>query len=114
MHQLLTHYAGFTGPDYQPAGRDETVRKILSSPLEFRPGERFSYSNAGYSLLAAILEIVSGESYEEFLNKHLFRPAGMYFTGYRLPNWEEKVVAHWYVGDKDNGTPLEKPYPLFQ
>lgn len=116
LHHLLTHTAGiinFTGPDYQAVGREETIRKILAAPLEYKPGERFSYSNAGYSLLAAVLEKVSGESYEEFLNKHIFKPAGMKFTGYRLPNWGERVVAHWYVGDKDNGTPLEKPYPYW-
>ncbi len=116
LHHLLTHTAGvisFTGFDYEPVNRDETVKKILLSPLEFQPGERFSYSNAGYSLLAAILEKVSGQSYEEFLHEHLFKPAGMNFTGYRIPDWSKRVVAHWYVGDIDNGTPLEKPYPYW-
>ncbi len=64
-------------------------------------------------MLAAIIEKVSGRGYEEYLNEHLFEPAGMRFTGYRLPKWENKVVAHWYVGEKDNGIPLEKPYPYW-
>jgi CubicO group peptidase (beta-lactamase class C family) len=116
LHHLLTHTAGvvdFVGEDYEVAHRDETIKKILAAPLQFEPGEQFQYSNAGYSLLAAIIEIVSGQHYEEFLHQHLFKPAGMNFTGYRIPPWERKVVAHWYVGDKDNGTPLQKPYPYW-
>jgi CubicO group peptidase (beta-lactamase class C family) len=116
IHHLLTHTSGvinYTGMDYEKAKRDETARKTLDAPLLFKPGERFEYSNAGFSLLAAVIEKVSGKGYEEYLYEHLFEPAGMKFTGYRLPKWEKKVVAHWYVGEKDNGIPLEKPYPCW-
>jgi CubicO group peptidase (beta-lactamase class C family) len=114
LHHLLTHTSGVVdalGPDYVIALRDETARKTLDAPLRFTPGEEFGYSNAGYSLLAAVIEKVSGQSYEEFMNKNIFAPAGMKFTGYRIPEWDKKVVAHWYRGEKDNGTPLEKNYP---
>ncbi len=116
LHHLLTHTAGVvggTGPDFVEAERDETVRAILGAPLEFEPGEDMSYSNAGYSLLAAVVEKVSGRPYEEYLREHLFAPAGMEHTGYRLPDRSGKTVAHWYVGETDNGTPLEKPYPYW-
>jgi CubicO group peptidase (beta-lactamase class C family) len=116
LHHLLTHTSGvinFTGPDFVEAPRDETMQKILDAPLQFKPGERFAYSNAGYSMLAAVIEKVSGQSYEEFMNKNVFTPAGMNYTGYRMPDWSKKVVAHWYVGDKDNRTPLEKSYPYW-
>lgn len=116
IHHLLTHTAGvinYTGDDYEVVYRDETIQKILDSPLLFSPGERFEYSNAGYSLLAAIVEIVSGKPYEEYVNKYLFKPAGMFFTGYRIPKWDERVVANWYLGETNNGTPLEKPYPYW-
>ena len=116
LHHLLTHTSGLVqdvGMDYDVAHRDETVKKILDQELEFEPGERFEYTNVGYTLLAAIIEKVSGQAYEEYLNKNLFKPAGMAFTGYRMPEWDKKVVAHWYVGETDNGTPLEKPYPYW-
>ena len=116
LHHLLTHTSGLVqdvGGDYEIANRDETVKKVLAQPLEFNAGERFEYTNVGYSLLAAIIEKISGKSYEEFLNEQLFKPAGMYFTGYRIPEWDKKVVAHWYVGDTDNGIPLEKPFPYW-
>jgi CubicO group peptidase (beta-lactamase class C family) len=114
LHHLLTHTSGlamYTGDDYEPAERDETVAKMLEAPLRFRPGTDYAYSNAGYSLLGAIVELAAGEGYEDFFRRELFRPAGLEATGYTLPDWSERVVAHWYAGDVDNGTPLEKPYP---
>ncbi len=114
LHHLLTHTSGVVdalGPDYVLAPRDETMKKTLEAPLRFKPGEQFGYSNAGYSMLAAVIEKVSGKGYEEFMSKNIFIPTGMRFTGYRIPEWDKKVVAHWYVGEKDNGTPLEKNYP---
>ena len=116
LHHLLTHTAGViisSGPDYGVVHRDETANAILSAPLKFTPGEKFEYTNARYTLLAAIVEKVSGQPYEEFLREQLFMPAGMHYTGYRIPKWHDKLVAHWYRGDIDNGTPLEKPYPYW-
>jgi CubicO group peptidase (beta-lactamase class C family) len=114
LHQLLTHTSGlaaYTGEDYEPAGRDETVARALESQLRFPPGSDFAYSNAGYSVLAAIVELVSDIAYEEFLSSRLFDPAGLRSTGYRLPDWSTAVVAHWYAGESDHGSPLDKPYP---
>ena len=116
LHHLLTHTSGVVGavgPDYQELKREDLVKKVFAEPLEHPPGEEFAYSNAGYSLLAAILEKVSGQRYEEFLREKLWLPAGMDFTGYRLPDWGTKTVAHWYRGEKDNGIPLDKPYPYW-
>jgi len=103
LHNLLTHTAGvinYTGEDYVVAYRDETVQKALDAPLLFPPGTSYEYSNAGYSLRGAIVEIVSGQPYEEYLHEHLFKPSGMFFTGYRIPKWHERTVATWYVGEK--------------
>jgi len=116
LHQLLTHTSGLIGEvggDYEAAGRDETVKKILAQPLRSEPGTKFFYSNAGYSLLAAVIEKTGGRTYEDFLSRNLFKPAGMSNTGYTLPRWKNKVVAHWYVGEKDNGIPLDKPFPYW-
>jgi len=116
LHNLLTHTSGIVqdgGEDYDPVGRDEAVKRILALPMEFVPGENFGYSNSGYTLLAAIIEKVSGRTYEGFLHDSLFVPAGMITTGYRIPDWQSHVVAHWYVGDKDNVTPLERRYPFW-
>jgi len=116
LHHLLTHTAGLpaaSGSDFDEAQRDDTVRRILDMPLEFEPGTEMSYSNCGYSLLGAIVELASGQPYERFLKEQLFEPAGMEWTGYRLPDWDARTVAHNYVGDDDNGRHLDRAYPYW-
>jgi CubicO group peptidase (beta-lactamase class C family) len=91
IHHLLTHTAGFRGDlggsDEEPIERDALVAKVLAAPLAAAPGERFEYSNEGFSLAGAIVERVSGLGYEAFLRQHLFLPAGMKDTGYQAPGW---------------------------
>lgn len=114
LHHLLTHSAGmidYLAGDYDPLSRQDAIRIALDAPLRFAPGTRYGYSNAGYTLLAAITELVSGQAYEAFLRDQFFAPAGMEFTGYRLPSWEGRQVARFYAHDVDNGTNLEKEFP---
>ena len=113
IHELLTHTAGldsdFAG-DYEPVGRDEYVKRILSSKLRSTPGSEHFYANSGYSLLGAIVEIASQQGYETYLQKHLFEPAGMRETGYRIPKWEPSRAPVGYRDGKRWGTMLEKPW----
>lgn len=117
LHHLLTHTSGLqeTGrDDFEMVARETMLAEILDPPLKFAPGERYEYSNAGYTVLAAVIEHVSGQQYEAFLHEHLFAPAGMESTGYRLPDWSGKSgnpVARWYKAGVDQGISLEKAYP---
>lgn len=111
LHHLLTHSSGFRealGFDYDAISREEFIELAVESKLEFKPGERYRYSNVGYSLLAAIIELVTGNGYEKFLHDQLFEPAGMHDTGYCMPDWKENQVAHGYRGDEIFGQPTEK------
>ncbi len=112
LHQLLTHTAGLEpdyGPtDYEKVAREEYVERVLGRPLASKPGERFRYSNAGYSVLAAIVEKVSGQGYDEFLQEHLFGPAKMTRTGYKRAGWSRDEVAVGYRGEETWGTILER------
>lgn len=111
LHQLLTHSAGFVhaiGDDYERLIRDEVIKKALASKLKYVPGAKHDYSNVGYSLLGAIIELVTGASYERYLHDHLFKPAGMKETGYVLPKWKPAHLAVGYHQDgKRWGTPLD-------
>jgi len=110
LHHLLTHSAGLQdvfGDDYEEMPRDRLVQAALASQLLWPPGTRYRYSNAGYSLLATIVEKVSGQPYENYLRDQLFRPAGMEKTGYRLASWKPEELAHGYRGDEPWGTPLD-------
>ena len=66
-------------------GDDATTRQIVSSfvekPLTFKPGQQFLYSLC-HDVLAAIVEVVSGKSYGEYLRENIFDPLGMNDTGF--------------------------------
>jgi len=111
LHHLLTHTSGLPSTlfgDTEPVGRDALVSAALASDLVAPPGERFSYSNLGYSLLAAIVEKVTGETYGEALRQRVLQPAGLERTGYRLPDTAAARVAHGYRSGKDVGSPADR------
>lgn len=110
LHHLLTHTAGLPeqlGGDYDALSREDMLDGALESRLSSAPGTEHSYSNLGYSVLAAVVERVSGGSYEEFLAENLFAPAGMTQTGYVLPEWKPGQVAVEY---DENGVPKGRPF----
>lgn len=111
IHQLLTHSSGLPpaiGDDYEPLERDDFLKKAFATPLEFKAGEKYLYSNVGYSVLAAIIEKASGLDYETYLFNNLFKPAEMDKTGYKIPKWEPKEVAIGYLANKKWGRPNEQ------
>ncbi len=103
---LLRHTSGLQdvfGDDEAYVTKEWLVRSALDSKLRFKPGEpgdvEDTYSNAGYSLLGAIIEKISGTSYEEYVSKNVLKPAGLKNTGYFLPKWKKEQVV---CGFRDN------------
>lgn len=92
VHHLLTHTSGIPSYTSQPEfSKDvsrnpykphEFVEEHCSGDLEFEPGSEFRYNNSGYFLLGMIIENVTGQSYEEALQKRIFDRVGMRSTGY--------------------------------
>jgi len=91
IFNLLTHTSGipsFTSfSDYaklEPfsATPAELVARFHDKPLDFQPGEKWSYSNSGYVLLGYLIEKISGESYAQFVQDNIFKPLGMADSGY--------------------------------
>ena len=110
LHHLLTHTAGLTGSlgsDEEMIGREDYLKLALSSPLTHPPGT-YDYSNVGFSLLAAIVEKVSGQEYEHYLREKILKPAGMNQTGYALPAWDMTKMAIGYEGSRRWGTTFEQ------
>ena len=112
LHHLLTHTAGFRSDyspsDYEATTRDEYVKRMFDAPLRTKPGAAHFYANAGYSLLAAIVELVTQQDYEDALYTLVLTPAGMLETGYKRPAWPAQRVAHGTQNGKDWGTILER------
>ncbi|HKP47618.1 MAG TPA: serine hydrolase domain-containing protein [Pyrinomonadaceae bacterium] len=110
LHQLLTHTAGMTdslGGDEDWIGREEYLQKAFNSKLVNPPGT-YAYSNVGYSILAAVVEKVSGREYEAFLAKEILTPAGMKQTGYILPKWDKSKMAIGYKSGQRWGTTFDQ------
>ena len=113
LYHLLTHTSGLQSDfadDFDPtATRQWYLERVFESEVRTPSGTRYHYSNAGFSVLAAVIEAVTGVSYETYVHETLFEPAGMSATGYLIPRWDEDVIAHGYVADRDWGTILEQP-----
>lgn len=92
IEHLLTHTSGIynytdvAGYMGQPVRQDVTTEELIDHfrelDMEFAPGERWDYSNSGYVLLGAIIEQVSGQSYADFIEEHVFQPLGLEETYY--------------------------------
>jgi CubicO group peptidase (beta-lactamase class C family) len=80
----VTSLSGFSQMEPFDTPVVQTVAKFRDLPLEFEPGERFSYSNSGYILLGYLLERISGQSYADFMRENIFTPLGMNESGYDL------------------------------
>ncbi|MCH9723533.1 MAG: serine hydrolase [Planctomycetes bacterium] len=57
-----------------PAETNDIIRMMMKQPLDFNPGERFAYSNFGYCLLGRVIEEVTGQSYEKYVQEKVFMP----------------------------------------
>ena len=118
VHQLLTHTSGLPDfytkrSDHFRIGKEEAVRNILRENLVSRPGTKFSISNCGYNLLAAILENVTQRKYLDFLREELFRPLGMDQTGFNGEQiWQYGDLARGYgFNEKASNVPSQWPRP---
>jgi len=90
IHQLLIHRSGLIkeGADLDYSTRNKFIETIKKGPADSIPGKKYRYSNAGYSMLAAVVEIVSKQPFEEYLLKNIFEPCKMKNTGYP---WEARM-----------------------
>jgi CubicO group peptidase (beta-lactamase class C family) len=91
IFNLLTHTSGipnFTSfPEYEkfqlaPNTAAELVARFRDKPLDFAPGEKWSYSNSGFVLLGYLIEKITGDTYEKFVRDNIFTPLGMKESGY--------------------------------
>jgi CubicO group peptidase (beta-lactamase class C family) len=110
IRHLLTHTSGLVrdAPGYDRS-RDredaEVIRTAYSLPLRFAPGEKWEYSNAGFSPLARIITRVTGRPWTEYIAEKIFRPAGMTST---YPLNTAVPLPNRARGYADNDPPLKR------
>ncbi len=110
LRDLLTHTSGLPGGFpagladlYQTRQRTLAEAVLVSSqqPLDFEPGSKWSYCNAGIDTLGRVIEVASGQSFEEFLAARIFRPLGMNDTACFPTEQQTPRIAGLY--DSKNG-----------
>lgn len=83
VYNLMCHQSGFTNSQkLYPGATDDMslqdyARSIIGMHVALQPGEDFAYSNVNYNLLGAVIEVVSGESYESFMGNDILKPLGL-------------------------------------
>ena len=113
LHQLLTHTSGIPDGSDSFYTRDFTssvpleqmIADAKTKPLDSQLGEKFSYDNMGYILLGKIIEAVSGQKYEAFLQKNIFKPLQMSNTGYD-PNRDDVAAGYRFNDNQAVADPI--------
>jgi CubicO group peptidase (beta-lactamase class C family) len=95
ISELLSHTSGLPQSYVSETieERDKAVRALLKEKLVSQPGMKFGYSNANYELLAAVVEMVSGRKFEEYVRAELLRPLRLMHTGFWFDEQARQVSS---------------------
>ena len=120
IRDLMTHTSGLVGSQRAERSLRETAEVVAKRPLGFEPGSRWQYS-PGLNVCGRIIEVVSGQPYDEFLRVRIFRPLKMVDTTFHPTPDQRKRLAriykpgadkesiepasHWLVDDCDERAP---------
>jgi uncharacterized protein YbbC (DUF1343 family) len=102
VKELLTHTSGLP-PDIDLAGlrsKASLVERIVTEKLVNPPGTQFHYSDIGFVVLGELIQRVSGEPLDVYVNRHIFKPLGMRDTGFRPAAAKQRRIV---PTDMENG-----------
>jgi CubicO group peptidase (beta-lactamase class C family) len=131
IHDLLTHMSGLTygfmfrdavdaayrqlgisggtAGDPRPSTLKEMVGKLAQVPLLFSPGTRWNYS-VSTDVVGHLIELIAGESFDDFLHRRIFEPLGMRDTGFSVPaGAAERFAANYRRGTEKHVTLEDDP-----
>ena len=94
----------------QPIRIADSVKKLAALPLHHHPGEKYTYSE-GLDVLGYFVEIVSGQPFDQFLQKRLFTPLGMNDTAFYLPDDKAKRLVA--IQKPENGEWVRYPVTFY-
>ncbi|SFS46762.1 serine hydrolase domain-containing protein [Marininema halotolerans] len=121
IHHLLTHTSGIpdyfdeevmddfeelwqSTPMYLIQSPSDFLPMFKDQPMKFQPGERFSYSNAGYILLGLIVEQLTGSKFTEYVEEKIFKASGMADSGYYRMDQLPEGTATGYIDHPEEKT----------
>jgi CubicO group peptidase (beta-lactamase class C family) len=105
ISQILTHTSGLGEAD--AAQKAHTLADLvplwLATPMQYEPGTKWKYTQSGINAAARIVEVVSGTTFDAFLQQRLFDPLGMTNTTFYPSELARKKLATAYAKNKDSG-----------
>src|SRR5690349_10913678 len=117
IRMLLSHTAGFQNPTwpygnnqpwepFEPTTWNQLVAMMPYQQLVFRPGERYGYSNPGFVYLARVIEAISGDPCDAYVQKNIFAPLEMHRSSFRgTPYFLASHRSHNYYVRRDSTSP---------
>lgn len=118
IKQILTHTSGLGEAAAAAAGQARTLADLvplwLAAPMQYEPGAKWKYTQSGINAAARVVEVVSGQTFDAFLQQRLFDPLGMKDTTFYLTGAQRARLAIAYAKNKDTGAlesvPPREPY----
>ena len=120
LRMVLSHTAGFQDPTwpydqgrpwepFEPTTWNQLVAMMPYQQLEFRPGSRYSYSNPGFIYLARVIEQITGDPWEDYVEKNIFAPLELRWSYFRsTPYYLASHRSHNYYVRRDSTTGREQ------
>jgi CubicO group peptidase (beta-lactamase class C family) len=117
IRMLLSHTAGFQNPTwpygndrpwepFEPTTWNQLVAMMPYQQLMFKPGSRYGYSNPGFVYLARIVEQITGDPWDAYVQKNIFAPLEMYRSSFRsTPYFLASHRSHNYYVRRDSTSP---------
>lgn len=111
LRHLLTHTAGFRNPTWpwkgekwhphEPQHWEQLAAMFLYTKISFTPGSKWSYSNLGIIFLGRVIELISQDDYETYIDKNIFKPLEMHASYFdATPYHLEPHKSHsWFIAD---------------
>ncbi len=105
--QILTHTSGLGEGDRDELRQAKTLAELvpiwLAAPMQYEPGEKWRYTQSAINAAGRIVEVVSGMTFDAFLQKRLFDPLGMTNTTFYPTDEQRTRLATAYEKNKDTG-----------
>ena len=119
IRQMLNHSSGIPDvddyewdkPQYDEGAAERFVRSLETWGLDFEPGSEYSYSNTAFDIMADVIAKVSGESFEDYMQKNILEPVGMVNSTFFKPEVDETLATTPHVLGDDLKRGVSSIYP---
>jgi CubicO group peptidase (beta-lactamase class C family) len=119
IRQVLNHTAGIPDvtdyawdrPEYDAGALERYIRGLADSTLQSDPGAKWDYSNIGFELLADVIAKVSGEPFEDYIQRHILTPVGMKNSTLLMTDVDSSLLAWGHVHPEPTRVEPNSVYP---